>query len=118
MIAGSVLLAMTMIGFAAWLQWNESQNASDRSNWSDRDRSYFKRRARMRWLTHLIIALCGVIILISSFSGAPIIWLVGWSMVMLMLLVVIVLALMDGLRTHLYQKRKLPELRQSTMLED
>ena len=125
MIAGSIVLALTLIAFAVWLQWNEVLGEESRSNeglhnqskLTELDERYFHKRTRARKWIHALIAGCGVAIIITAFAGNAIVWMVGWILVMLVLMVVMLMAALDALRTYHYHQRKLPEVRRQVMGE-
>jgi Flp pilus assembly protein TadB len=111
MFAGSIVLSITLLAFAGWLQWNEHHGwDDDEPRLTDLDRHYFQRRGRSRRRTNGILALCGVLILVAAFAGPGLIWMAAWMCVTVALATVVGLAGLDALRTHRYQNAKLDEL--------
>ncbi|MEM1068556.1 MAG: hypothetical protein AAGG48_13125 [Planctomycetota bacterium] len=111
MFAGSLVLGMTIIAFAAWLQWNENETAGDENPRTDLDREYLNNRGRARKRIHVLIAGSGGLVLVAACAGPGPVWLVSWLGVIMLLLIVVMLAGLDALRSHRYHLRKLPEIR-------
>ena len=111
MFLGSLVLGVTIIAFAAWLQWNESENATEETPRTDLDREYFSARTRARKRIHVLIAISGVFVLVAAFAGPGPVWLFSWMGVIVLLMIVVMLAGLDALRSHRYHVRKLPEIR-------
>lgn len=111
---GSVMLAITLIGFAIWLQRNEDQTRSSQGkNLSDNqvDRHYLNARLKSRRRTNRLIGISGTLILTTAFINHPVAWMLIWLLVMLCLLIVIGLAGKDAIRTYRYHQAKLSEVR-------
>lgn len=111
MFGGSLVLGFTLLGFAGWLHWNETQGWPDDSHETELDRKYHDKRFRARRRIHMIIGLCGVLVVAAAFAGPGPIWLGAWMSVFLALLTVVVLAGFDAFRTHRYHRDKFPEIR-------
>lgn len=112
MFAGSLILALTLLGFAAWLHYNERLGWPNESYDSDTDHEYLTRRMRARRRIHVILAVCGLLILIASFAGpSHVLWVAAWMSVMAALMTVVILAALDAYRTQRYHAKKLPEIR-------
>lgn len=124
--AGSFVLAITLIGFAIWLQLNEDQIKSDQrkkghsvkdqskslgATQSDIDRDYLMARSISRKRTNRLIGISGLMILSTAFVDHPIAWMSIWILVMMVLLLVIALAGKDAVRTYRYHQKKLDEVR-------
>ena len=110
---GSLLLAITLIGFAIWLQRYEERNQSQKQpklDESEIDRAYLAARARTRKRANLLIGISGLLILTTAFISHPVTWMSIWLLVMLCLLIVIGLACKDTVRTYRYHKEKLREV--------
>lgn len=111
MFAGSILMAVTVLGFAAWLHYNDRQGwGQDEPFRTELDRRYLDRRTRSRRRIHLIIAGCGVLILVAAFFGPGPVWIAAWMTVTVALAVVVLLAGLDAVRTFRYQNAKLKRL--------
>ena len=111
MFAGSLLLGLTLIAFAAWLQWNDVVGWRDEAMESRLDIEYHLRRSKARSFIHLMIGFCGVLIVVAAFAGkATPLWVAAWMSVMVALVVIILLALLDAWRTYRYQIAKRPEI--------
>jgi Flp pilus assembly protein TadB len=118
MFAGSMVLGITVLSFAAWLHWNDIQGWPNEPYKTEVDNQYLARRKRSRKRIHIIIAACGVFILVAAIAGPGPIWVAAWMSVILALLTVIILALFDAFRTHRYQKTKVPEIRRDILGDD
>jgi hypothetical protein len=118
MFAGSLVMGVTVLCFAAWLHWNDTQGWPSESFHTELDNQYRKRRSRSRKRIHMIIAACGIQILVAAFSGPGRVWVAAWTCVIAALMTVMVLAGFDAFRTHRYQKAKLPEIRGKTLNDD
>jgi hypothetical protein len=66
----------------------------------------------------MIIAACGILIIVAAFAGPGRVWVAAWTSVIAALMTVVVLAGFDAFRTHRYQKAKLPEVRRKTLNDD
>jgi hypothetical protein len=112
MFAGSLILGATLLGFAAWLHWNESrgwpeESGSNRFAETELDKLYHSRRYRARTRIHAIIAICGMLVLVAAFAGPGPVWMGAWMSVFVALMTVITLACFDAFRTHRYLRDKL-----------
>ena len=116
MILSHIILGVTLIAFAIWLQWTERRGWPNESLDSDVDATYFDRRMRWRRRVNLIFALCGVLILSANAAG-PRLFVIAWMLVILGLLAVVVMAGFDALRTQRYMHAQIPEIRRR-MLND
>ncbi|WP_068261370.1 hypothetical protein [Rubripirellula obstinata] len=108
---GSLVLAMTIIGFAIWLQRNEEHTDQNGSSESELDRVYHRARSASRKRTNRLIGFSGLLILATAFISNPIAWMSIWLLVMISLLIVIGLAGKDAVRTYRYHQKKLDEVR-------
>ncbi len=127
--AGGLLLSATLLGFAAWLHvnerdgWAHEQDApvpqnrthknglkNDRSHQSAADARYFLRRQRSRNRVHFLFAACGILVLAAAIAGPGIVFVAAWSCVAFAMMVIVVIAMMDGVRTHLHHRDKLPKI--------
>ena len=121
MFAGSMLLAITLGGFALWLQFQEvrSWDDGDDGSVSDQvrqlDRLYKRRRYRFRSWVHNFLLVTAGLIAVAGIAGRGRVWMVCWLLVTMLLFVVIFLALLDGIRTHRYQRKRLEQIRQETL---
>lgn len=111
MFESQLIIALTCLGFAGWLHWNELHGWPNES-YDDRvDEEYLKIRMRSRRRVHVLFAACGVLILAAAFAGPGRVFIAAWSIVALSLFTVVVLAGLDALRTWRHDKRKMNELR-------
>ena len=117
MFASHMILGMTLIGFAIWLQWTEAKGWPNESYSTDLDIAYLKRRMKSRRRVNFILGFCGVLILAAGVSG-PRIFMMAWLTVTLALLTVVVLAGLDAFRTHRYLNDKIPEIRRQMLNRD
>ena len=116
MFIGSLLIAIVLIGFGSYLQWNESfgwheDNDEDSANLLEHeqeevDRNYFSARRRSRKRVQMLMIACGILIVIAALMGKGVFWLGAWMTVTLALAVIVMLAGLDGARTVRYQKAK------------
>ena len=118
MFAGSLILGITLIAFAAWLHYQDTEGWPSDNFTTDLDKTYHKRRTRSRRRIHVILAGCGVAAIVAAFWGLGPVWVAMWSVVMVSLVVVVALAGMDALHTHRYMKSKLPEIRERLLDDD
>lgn len=118
MFAGSLVIGFTMVGFALWLQWNDSAGWPNEKFETKLDFDYHSKRSRSRIRVHAIIGACGAVVIAAAFVGPGPIWVGAWLCVMLGLMTVVVLAGFDAFRTHRYHRDKLPELRRDAMNDD
>ncbi len=113
---GSLVLGLSLVGFAVWLQWNERHGWSSESLEAPLDAKYYLGRSKSRSRIHRIIAGCGLLAMVAAFAGpATPIWVAAWMSIMVALMVIILLALLDAWRTHRYYAAKLPEARRQTL---
>lgn len=120
MILGSLVIGITLLSFAVWLQMNESRG------WPNEELSfqgeladqYLRRRKRSRKRIHIIIGGCGVVIIGAAWAGPGVIWIAAWMSVSAALMTVIVLAGFDAFRTHRYQSIRLRQVRHEMLSED
>lgn len=111
MFAGSIVMAVTVLFFAAWLHYNDGRGwGQDERFRTELDLKYLDRRTRSRRRIHMIIAVCGILILVAAFAGPGPVWIASWMTVMVALAIVVVLAGFDALRTYRYQNAKLKSL--------
>ena len=115
MFAGSLVLGFTLIGFAFWLQWNDSFGWPDEKFETKLDHDYHVKRSRSRRRIHMIIAACGTAIILAAIAGPGPIWIGAWMCVSVALMTVVILAGFDAFRTHRYHREKLPKLRQNSL---
>jgi hypothetical protein len=115
MFAGGLILSVTLIAFACWLQVNETRGWAHDTYDSELDRDYLRRRQRSRRRIHVIIGACGGLILLATLVGPGRIWIAAWMCVTVCLVTVVLLALLDAWRTQRYQRKKLPEIRRQTL---
>jgi hypothetical protein len=117
MFAGSLVLGITLIAFAGWLHYQDTEGWPSENFITDLDKKYHKRRTSSRRRIHVILSGCGVAAVAAAFFGPGAVWVAMWSIVMVSLVVVVVLAGVDALRTQRYLKSKLPEIRKQ-LLDD
>lgn len=118
MFAGSLVLGLTMIVFAVWLQWNESFGWTHEPMTCKADVEYLLRRSKSRSRIHLMIGFCGSLAIVAAFSGAgSSIWVAAWMSIMLALLVIIGLAFLDAWHTYRHQVNRRAELTERSLTE-
>ena len=118
MFAGGLVLGLTLIAFAIWLHQREQTGWDERRESSELDKQYYSRREAGRRQVYVLFGTAGALILVAAFAGPGFIWGVCWLIVSVLLLYVVVLALIDALRTHRYHSQKLPEIRRQLLRDD
>jgi hypothetical protein len=118
MFAGSLVLGTTLLCFAAWLHWSEMHGWPDEQFVTELDHRYLARRQRSRRRIHLIIAVCGGLMIVAAFAGPGPVWLAAWMTIIVSMMTVVVLAGFDAWRTHRYHQDKLPEIRRQLLGDD
>jgi pheromone shutdown protein TraB len=112
MFAGGMVLAATVLFFAAWLQWTEHQGWPYDSFNMEEDGEYLTRRRRSRLIVNGLLALCGLLICTATLAGVGVVFAVAWTLVTLNLMIIVLLAGLDAFRTHRYHKDRLRALRE------
>ena len=121
MLAGSLLLAITLAGFALWLQyreigsWDEPPGGDASSAIRDLDQSYRRSRYRFRGWVHNTMLVTAGAIAVAGIAGPGRVWMACWLLATMLLFVVILLAAIDGVRTTRYQRRRLEQIRRETL---
>ena len=118
MFGASVVVGLTIVGIAVWLEWRESQGDVDGLGGGALDQRYLGKRRWLRRAIHLLLLISGVIVLVAGFAGPGRVWVFGWLAVAGLLVMVLALAVVDLWRTKRYLRRKLPELRRQTLGDD
>lgn len=116
MLVPSLILAVTLIGFALWLQMNEGRGWPE-DDASKIDADYRAKRFRRRSRIHSVLIIAGGLIAVAGLAGKGRVWIACWSAVMVLLMVVMMMAIADGYRTRRYLRRRLPEI-QREILDD
>lgn len=123
MFAGSLLVGFTVILVAVWLEYTDSiataylaSRTADEKLTKDNatqssDTRYQKVRRRWRLVIHVLLALCGVLMIAAGWAGPGKFWIASWTAVAMLMLCILVLAIGDAIRTHTHQARKLAEVR-------
>ncbi len=117
MFESQLILAVTCLAFAAWLQWHESHGWPNESYDRQGDAEYLKTRMRSRRRVHLLFAGCGVLMAVAAFAGPGRVFVAAWMIISLALLTVVLLAGLDALRTSRYEKRRKDQLRKQLLNE-
>ena len=118
MFGASVVVGLTIVGIAVWLEWRESQGDVDGLGGGALDQRYLGKRRWLRRAIHLLLLISGVIVLVAGYAGPGRVWVLGWLAVSGLLVMVLALAVVDLWRTKRYLRRKLPELRRQTLGDD
>jgi hypothetical protein len=120
MFAGSLLIGFSVILVAVWLEYHDSvvwaTGAEDRLGRAATDSArqivearYQVIRRRWRLVIHLLLAVCGSLMIAAGWAGPGKFWIASWTAVTILMLCIMLLALGDALRTHHHRRRKLPE---------
>ena len=105
MLAGSLLIGFTVIVVAVWLEYNDSlgwPNELEREQGSSADVDIRYRTVRRRWrrVVHVLIAVCGALMAAAGLAGLGRFWVAAWTAVAILMMVIILLALGDAVRTR------------------
>ena len=112
MFAGGLLLGVTLLFFAVWLQWTEQRGWPHDMFNGEEDQEYRTQRKKSRLLVNVLIGICGLLILVATLSGIGVLFVASWSTVTLILMVIVVLAGLDAFRTHRHHQDKLRRTRE------
>lgn len=115
MTAASMILALTLLSFAAWLELRERDEPQAGDADATFDDDYLVARHRGRRSVHVLLALAALLVFIAGLAGPGPVWIAAWLAVCGVLVVVMVLGLFDFYRTNRYLARKLPELRKQVL---
>ena len=108
---------------AVWLEYNDSitmaylasrtvdQKLTKENATQSIDSRYQKVRRRWRLVIHVLLAICGALMIAAGWAGPGKFWIASWTAVAILMLCILVLAMGDALRTHTHQVRKLAETR-------
>ena len=112
MLAGCLLMASAVIGLALYLQIHEGQQWPTKQT-TEIERKYRRSRFRWRSLIHNLLILSGGLMAVAGIAGTQRMrwWLICWILVAMTLLVVVMLAFLDAIRTRRYLRDRLPEMR-------
>jgi peptidoglycan/LPS O-acetylase OafA/YrhL len=117
MFAGSIVLALTVLGFTGWLQYHEVRGWPEEGPANEFSKRYLHRRRRTRRRVHVLLVLCSVLIAVAAFVGPGRVWIGCWMTVILTLFVIILLAMIDAMRTHRFLREKIPQIGDSLINE-
>lgn len=120
MFVGGLILGTALIALALWLHWSERRGSTRVSHESQLDRDYFGHRLRKRRRIHVLLLICGALILVATVVGpqARWAWVLTWAVVSVLLLIVMALAALDAVGTQRYHAKKLPEIRRRIFGDD
>lgn len=110
MFAGSLVLALTVLGFTGWLQYHEVRGWPEEGPADESSGRYLHRRRRTRRRVQTLLLLCSVLIAVAAFVGPGRAWIGCWMTVTLTLFVIILLAMLDAMRTHRHMRERLPKI--------
>lgn len=125
MFAGSLLVGFTVIMVAVWLEYNDSlplENGDKRraigelaseSAMESSEIRYRRTRRRWRMVIHLLLALCGALMVAAGWAGPGKFWIASWTAVAMLMACIVVLALGDAVRTHTHHVRKVSETKRA-----
>lgn len=74
------------------------------------DAEYRRGRVRGRGWINCLVGLIGALALLAGFFGAGYVWVAIWAAIPLILLMIILMACLDLVRTQRYLQEKIPEL--------
>lgn len=122
MFAGSLLVGWAVIMVAVWLEYHDSlaagvaaqerryRRASDAAE-QEVETRYQTIRRRWRLVIHVLLALCGGLMIAAGWAGPGRFWIAAWTSVVLLMLCIVMIAAGDAIRTHHHHGRKLPQRR-------
>ncbi|TWT80932.1 hypothetical protein CA13_23790 [Planctomycetes bacterium CA13] len=105
MFAGSILIGLTLLGFAVWLHLNERRGWGNESFDDEEDRQYLSQRKRARAWVNSIFAVCGIAVLVAAVVGPGPVWIGVWMSVAVGLMTIVILAGLDAIRTLRHQSK-------------
>ncbi len=117
MFPGGLLLGVTLLFFAFWLQWTEHRGWPHDTFDGDEDVEYRRRRKKSRLRVNVLIGICGLLILTATFADVGLVFVAAWSIVSLILMVIVILAGLDAFRTHRHHQDKIRRMRKRAMEE-
>lgn len=116
MLAGSLLIGFAVVMVALWLEYNDSrgwpseqaleQEAVFKPN-GESDQRYLTTRRRWRKINHVILAVCGAMMASAGLAGRGAYWVSAWTAVAILMFSIILIALMDAIRTQRYYAAKI-----------
>ncbi len=116
MLAGSLLIGFAVIMVALWLEYNDSrgwpseqklERETELQAQGERDLKYLKTRRRWRKVNHVIFALCGALMASTGLAGRGAYWVSAWTAVSILMLSIILIALVDAIRTQRHYASKI-----------
>lgn len=113
MFAGSLILALTLMGFSVWLFHSEKVGWPNEELSDPVDQDYRRRRTRARRRVNGLFFVCGLMILGATWATPErqVWWISCWMSAMLVLLTILVLASFDVLRTVLHHRNRMDRIR-------
>ncbi len=115
MFAGGLLLGVTLLFFAGWLQWTEHHGWPHDTFNDAEDKAYRDRRKKSRLRVNMLIGICGVLILTAAIAGKGLFFIAAWTIVSLILMVIVILAGLDAFRTHRHHQDKIRRIRKKAV---
>ncbi len=124
MFLSQFLIACALLFFGGWLHWSERRGWPGEKYDSDLDQVYLRRRARSRNRVTVMFVISGILVLVSAFVSTgkrdpddkfpAAFFVAAWTIVTFVLMVILILAMIDVVRTQNYEKHKRKEIRQTT----
>ncbi len=115
MTAASMILALTLLGFAVWLELREREGPQAGDADATFDDEYLLARHRGRRSVHVLLVVAAALIFVAGLAGPGAVWIAMWLAVCGVLVVVMLLGAVDFYRTNRFLARKLPELRKQAL---
>jgi 4-hydroxybenzoate polyprenyltransferase len=115
MHAVSLLFGTTIIAIALGLESHRRYQDFTIERKTNLDIAYMTGRRRYRLWTNLLMGTIGGLALAAGLIGRGPTWIVLWTLVPLVLVVIVCLAVSDMFHTRRYLQEKLPELRRQTL---
>lgn len=111
----SLLFGTTIIAIALGLESHRRYQdvAIDRK--TNLDIAYMNGRRWYRLWTNVLMGMIGGLALVAGLVGQGPIWIVLWTLVPLVLIMIVCLAVSDMFHTRRYLQDKIPELRSQTL---
>lgn len=111
----NLLLASSVLVLAVWLELRDRWELKRESKSDFFDEGYLRKRRRGRKWLHSLLAVCGVVILITGLIEPGLLWMILWLAVCVLLTAVVTLGMMDAVRTNRYWSKRLPSLQRETL---
>lgn len=123
MFAGSLLVGFTIILVALWLEYQDTVSPFSIINEVQPTRQvaaetvgkiedrFVRLRRRWRMVIHLLLGVCGGLMIAAGWVGPGRFWIAAWTSVAMLMLCILLLAAADAIRTQHHHARKVRDTR-------